>query len=84
MHQEQINIQSLVDEYATIVQEAKVDRHNLHDIDSMRLSLVETADWTPETADILINLAQEYGTFILRNALALAVALGIEDGSRGL
>lgn len=47
-------------------------------------ALVSEADWTEEGAQAVIALAREYGTAVLRNALALAEALGIEDGASGL
>jgi len=31
----------------------------------------------------VVGLARDYGTFMLRNALALAAALEIEDGALG-
>lgn len=40
-------------------------------------------DWTDEGARAVVSLANDYGAFILRNALALAVALGKEDGELG-
>lgn len=40
-------------------------------------------DWTPEGAAHITRLARDYGAFMLRNALALATALGIEDGALG-
>ena len=46
--------------------------------------LMERCDWTRNGADVLLMLAQRYGAFILRNALALARALDIEDGDLGL
>ena len=46
--------------------------------------LVTQHDWTEEGARELLALVDEYGAFALRNALAVAVVLGIEDGSRGL
>ena len=46
--------------------------------------LVAEHDWTQEGAKTLVELARRYGTFILRNALALAVAMRIEDGDCGL
>ena len=45
--------------------------------------LVEQGDWTPKGADALLRLATAYGTFMLRNALALAAACGVEDGASG-
>jgi hypothetical protein len=42
--------------------------------------LAEKAQWSPAAAQHLVQLAQEYGSFMLRNATAIAIALGIEDG----
>ena len=47
-------------------------------------ALTADADWTPHGAQTLYWLARSYGTSILRNALALAEALGVEDGDAGL
>lgn len=49
----------------------------------VRQALVNDADWTPRAAHHLTILASEYGSFFLRNALALAIAMDIEDGDRG-
>lgn len=40
-------------------------------------------DWTNEGARTIVNLANDYGAFMLRNALALAVVLDKEDGDLG-
>jgi hypothetical protein len=40
-------------------------------------------DWTQDGAEQVSCLARNYGAFVLRNALALAVSLGIEDGDLG-
>ncbi len=47
-------------------------------------SLVKDADWTEQGARELLMLARRYGTSILRNALALASSMGIEDGDAGM
>jgi len=47
-------------------------------------TLVANADWTRKGASEVLHLAQRYGTSILRNALALAEAMEIEDGNAGL
>ena len=47
-------------------------------------ALVSEAAWTNKGARTVLWLAQTYGTSILRNALALAEALDIEDGQAGL
>ncbi len=40
-------------------------------------------EWTQEGAAQIAALSRDYGAFFLRNALALAVSLGIEDGEFG-
>lgn len=47
-------------------------------------ALCQDHDWTAEGAGTILSLANGYGAFILRNALALALALGKEDGDLGL
>jgi hypothetical protein len=46
--------------------------------------LREDCDWTDRGAEALVTLAKQYGAFILRNALALAKVMDIEDGELGL
>lgn len=41
-------------------------------------------EWTKEGAAQIVTLARDYGAFALRNALALALSLRIEDGEFGL
>ncbi len=45
--------------------------------------LVRDSEWTPSAAEHLLRLANDYGAFMLRNALALSLVLGIEDGELG-
>ena len=52
--------------------------------ESLKERLVQEADWTYGGADTLVYLAERYGSFVLRNALALSLALNIEDGDAGL
>ena len=40
-------------------------------------------DWSAEAASELLQLARKYGSFMLRNALAISLALEIEDGVLG-
>lgn len=47
-------------------------------------TLIIDAGWTAEGARTVLRLARIYGTSILRNALALAEAMDIEDGEAGL
>ena len=80
------NMQLLVDEYRTLVAEAGLDRRRLTVNRQRRLTqlLATEAEWTPRAAGHLVSLARNYGSFVLRNALALAEAMDIEDGSAGL
>jgi len=45
--------------------------------------LSASADWSVSGAIEILRLVDNYGAFILRNALAIAVVLGKEDGSEG-
>lgn len=46
--------------------------------------LSSDAEWTQRGGETVLFLAREYGGFVLRNALAMAIALGIDDGEAGL
>lgn len=70
----------LLSEYETIVAEIGTDASD----DALIAALVQNGDWTPRGARAIVHLAREYGTAILRNALALAHALDIEDGESRL
>jgi len=39
--------------------------------------------WTREGAEVISRLAREYGGFMLRNALAVAKVMDVEDGELG-
>jgi len=52
--------------------------------DRLISALSREHDWTERGAAAIVSLANDYGTFVLRNALALAIVLDIEDGSLGL
>jgi len=45
--------------------------------------LVAKHDWSPAAAEHLLWLVNKYGSFMLRNAFALSIALGIDDGELG-
>jgi len=51
--------------------------------DSLEEALMDEAEWTAEAAEHLVWLARAYGSFMLRNALAVSLALEIEDGELG-
>ena len=81
------NLELLCEEYKTLVEESskrsKVSGLNdsLSELEDM---LVCKADWTKPAANELINMVEHYGVFMLRNALALAIALDYPDGTCGL
>jgi len=45
--------------------------------------LAQDHDWSHEGARAIIDLANNYGSFMLKNALALSIVLGKEDGDLG-
>lgn len=70
---------TLLSEYETII--ASVGQ-NASD-DQIIAALACDSDWTREGARDVLQLARTYGTSILRNSLALAAAMEIEDGQAG-
>jgi hypothetical protein len=71
---------TLLAEYETVIAEVGEDATD----DQIVARLVQDADWTEQGAREVLHLARHYGTSILRNALALASAMRIEDGTSGL
>jgi hypothetical protein len=86
MNQQSGQIDVLLEEYKSFVHEALSGTTALVEGDWDRVeSILRTeGDWSPKAAPQLVRLAREYGAFVLRNALALAMAAGIEDGSSGI
>lgn len=71
---------TLLAEYKTLIAKFGADATDAEIV----AELVAGHDWTPAGARAIVNLARTYGTAILRNALALADAMMIEDGCSGL
>jgi len=69
------DVSNLVEEYRNLFEGV--------DADSFEDTLTREAEWTPEAAEHLLQLATAYGSFMLRNALAIALALDAEDGELG-
>jgi len=69
------DVSNLVEEYRNLFEGV--------DADSLEDTLTREAEWTPEAAEHLLQLATAYGSFMLRNALAIALALDAEDGELG-
>ena len=72
------NVEMLVEEYETVLADRDSDDSKL-----IQDELTRSCDWGPKAAEHLVCLANAYGSFMLRNALALALALDIEDGDLG-
>jgi len=72
------SVGSIVDEYRSLLGNVNVEA-----TESLQAVLTHQADWTPRAAEHLLYLAKSYGSFMLRNALALSIALDIEDGEIG-
>jgi transcriptional regulator with XRE-family HTH domain len=51
--------------------------------ESVEAVLIKEVDWTSGAAQHLVQLAHDYGSFMLRNAAAISIALDIEDGELG-
>ncbi len=41
-------------------------------------------EWTRQGAETLVAIVKNYGSFVLKNAFALAIVTNIEDGELGL
>lgn len=77
-------VASLVSEYATLLRgRLSKNSQRQHDETGIIRDLVASADWSMSGARELMRLADNYGAFMLRNALAIAVVLRKEDGAQG-
>jgi hypothetical protein len=74
-------LESTVSEYKNLFKPAKVQTKGKLDTDRIVSNLSKGHDWTRQGAHAIVRLADEYGAFMLRNALALAIVLGKEDGN---
>lgn len=73
-------LNSAIAEYDSTVNAAPVQFRMNKNRECIVLALCKHHDWTDRGAEAVLRLANEYGAFMLRNALALAVVLGKEDG----
>jgi hypothetical protein len=74
----QENLISLIDEYRGLFARTKADSNEFFED-----LLVREGDWSQQAASHLLQLVNNYGSFMLRNAFAISLALGIEDGDFG-
>ena len=73
-----------IDEYRSMASIQGAAAADLLDATSIVKDLVRDHDWTRRGAETLVELAEAYGAFVLKNAYALAVAIGKEDGELDL
>ena len=80
------SVAALVDEYKSLLGSgpAVTDAGDNLDWSSVSELLCREASWTQAGAEHVASLVRGYGSFVLRNALALALAMDIEDGEAGL
>ena len=83
MSTRELSAAPLVSEYETLAKESTAESQGEIDWTMLQSELVQTAEWTDAAATHLVDLARKYGSFVLRNALALAVAADIDDGEMG-
>jgi hypothetical protein len=77
-------VDSLISEYEIVLgKRFQKNRESEYDESGIVKVLSVSADWSVSGANELLRLANHYGPFMLRNALAIAVVLGKEDGSEG-
>ena len=72
------NIMPLVEEYQTILNENDTESKI-----TIVNALVRECEWSTPAAEHLHRLVRDNGAFMLRNALALSIALKVEDGELG-
>lgn len=76
-------LESAVSEYRGLLASAEGTGVEKLDMDRLVRDLSRAHDWTEHGARAIVSLANEYGAFMLRNALAVALALDKEDGDIG-
>ena len=73
-------LESAVSEYKGLLDSATGKDVKRLDTDRLIRDLSQAHDWTDHGARAIVSLANDYGAFMLRNALALAIALDKDDG----
>jgi hypothetical protein len=76
-------LQSAISEYDSTVNSASRRSTRKVNPEQLRRALCNDHDWTDRGARAIVSLSNDYGAFMLRNALALAVVLDKEDGDLG-
>jgi len=76
-------LESAVSEYKCILPSPRTKRSQHLRAERLVRDLCRSHDWTDNGARAVVSLANNYGAFMLRNALALAIVLDKEDGELG-
>lgn len=76
-------LESTVSEYSALLTPASSKAVGRMDKDRLVRELARAHDWTDLGAFAIVSLATEYGVFMLRNALALAIVFDKQDGDLG-
>ena len=82
MVSEKNGIHSYLSEYQESI--TGIEKPGEVDWSAIQMILAKEHGWTEEGAGILVDLVQDYGSFILSHALALAIIEGQEDGRLGM
>jgi hypothetical protein len=79
------DIKVLTEEYRDLLKGEKSASQDLSNHKSSKIEdvLIGDCNWSPIATEHLLHLANDYGSFMLKNALALSLVLGIEDGKLG-
>jgi len=78
-----VSVESAVSEYHSVVNAPTLRVAEKMDSEQLVRDMCRSHGWTEHGARAIVTLANDYGVFMLRNALALAVALNKEDGDLG-
>jgi hypothetical protein len=81
MRKEQWLLERTVEEYEAVL--SARSRGNALEWGEVEVILERDLAWTHEGACEISRLARKYGAFMMRNALAVATVLGVEDGELG-
>lgn len=75
------SVESKLSEYQSMASVETFKKRGTISSERLVKELVRHHDWTDEGARALVALVNDYGAFMLSNALALAIALDKQDGN---
>lgn len=77
------SVQSKISEYEDILRFCGACSDMEINYERLEAYLIEHCEWTEDAAIELTRLVRQYGSFVLGNAYALAIACDVEDGDLG-